>query len=177
MTDHTPHTQDQPPRFGRGMLIIFWLLVLGGLVFIIGRWQEKREYPNQNIQGTENASSRSVQLKRNVHGHYLTTGQINQHPVQFMLDTGATNVAIPLGVAKELGLKQGYAHKVVTANGITTAYQTELKHLKIGTIVLNDVKASITVGMGGEQILLGMSALKQLDFNQSGKTLTLTQYR
>ena len=63
--------------------------------------------------------------------------------------------------------------RVNTANGVATAYATRLSSLRMGAIELYDVSASIVPGMGGEQILLGMSVLKQVDFSQIGDELTL----
>ena len=60
-------------------------------------------------------------------------------------------------------------------NGIIQVYSTILDELKIGNILLHDVEASITPSMGGETILLGMSALKQVEFMQRGSNLTLRQ--
>lgn len=170
MTDKSP-TQG----IGRGMLIVFWLLVLGALAFFLGNWEERQYNPNQNISGTVSNAKRVVNLERNRYGHYVTTGQLNGSGVVFMLDTGATDVAIPSALAQKLGLKRGASFKVSTANGITHAYATTIRALSIGSITLYDVKAAIAPGMKGNEILLGMSALKQLDFSQSGNTLTLTQ--
>jgi len=65
---------------------------------------------------------------------------------------------------------------VSTANGNAEVRATKIDKLMLGTIQLQNVQASITPGMTGDEILLGMSVLKQLDFTQSGKTLTLRQY-
>ena len=162
-------------RIGKGMLWIFWCLVLACLVFLFGNMEKKRINPNQTVSGISSSNENIVELQRNVFGHYVANGKINEDDVVFMLDTGATNVAIPQKLAERLGLKRGARQQVYTANGIATAYATEIQSLRLGNIQLNDVKASITPGMTGDEILLGMSALKQLDFSQSGKVLTLSQ--
>ena len=94
-----------------------------------------------------------------------------------MLDTGATTVAVPSGVANNLNLPQGNPIRVNTANGVATAYQTQINKLTLGEIELYDVRASIVPGMHGEQILLGMSVLKQVEFSQVGDELTLKLVR
>jgi len=162
-------------RIGKGMLWVFWCLVLAALALYFGNLEKKRFNPNQNVSNQSNSNYNIVELERNAFGHYVTTGQVNNKNVVFMLDTGATNVAVPEGVAKQLGLRRGARQQVFTANGIATAYATEIQSLRVGSIELAKVKASITPGMTGESILLGMSALKHLDFSQSGKILTLTQ--
>ncbi len=163
-------------RFGRGMLSIFWLLVLGALFLAFTRWEGKQLNPNQNVHTESDGKSRRVSLERNRYGHYVTVGRVNGQHVVFMLDTGATMVAVPAGVAEQLGLEAGPAYQVQTANGLARAYATTLESVSIGNIVLHDVRAAITPGMQGEQILLGMSVLKELDFNQRGNTLTLEQH-
>jgi len=166
---------DSTRRTGKGMLWIFWILVLACLAFWFGNLEEKRYNPNQMVTTSSDTSENVVSLKRNVFGHYVTSGLINGTEVVFMLDTGATSVAVPGALADKLMLKRGPRQQVLTANGTATAYRTEIDSLKIGSIELNDVTASITPGMSGKSILLGMSALKQLDFSQSGDMLTLVQ--
>jgi len=114
-------------------------------------------------------------LQRNRFNHYVASGLINNTPVVFLLDTGATDVAVPAGLAERLGLKAGVARNAITANGIVQVYDTRIESLQLGSIQLENVRASINPGMSGNEILLGMSALKDLEFSQSGSTLTLKQ--
>lgn len=165
-----------PQKMGRGMLYIFWLLVLGGLAVVFSNTEKNRINPNQSASTSSTNDANYVELKRNAYGHYVTSGRINGSNVVFMLDTGATDVAIPSSVAKRLNLVRGKAHQVHTANGTARAYRTEIQSLEVGNIRLSNIRASITPGMHGNDILLGMSALKQLDFRQAGDTLTLTQH-
>lgn len=169
------NTSNDTNRIGKGMLWVFWLLTLGGLALYFGKLESNRLNPNQNITGQNEGDERIVKLERNAFGHYVATGYVNNIEVVFLLDTGATNVAVPEQLAYQLGLKRGGRHQVLTANGIATAYRTEIQSLHLGNIELNQVRASITPGMTGTEILLGMSALKHVDFSQSGKILTLIQ--
>ena len=105
----------------------------------------------------------------------MAGGTINGEDVTFLLDTGATQVAVPIEVAQRLGLQAGAAIIISTANGRATAHRTRLQRLQLGDIVLTDVDALIAPGMGGDDVLLGMSALKQLEFTQRGGTLLLRQ--
>lgn len=174
MSDNTE--KEQQKKIGGRMLWIFWVILLGALVMLFGNWEEKQYNPNQHIDGSSDDQSRTITLKRNRAGHYVASGAINDKPTVFLLDTGATDVAVPESLAKQMGLKRGQAISVMTANGIARAYQTEIRSLKLGNITLYNVRAAITPSMNGLEVLLGMSALKQLDFNQSGDVLTLTQY-
>ncbi|MFT6401763.1 MAG: aspartyl protease family protein, partial [Pseudohongiellaceae bacterium] len=87
--------------------------------------------------------------------------------------TGATDVAIPSRIADLAGLIPGTTSQAVTANGVINVFATTINELSIGTIALRNVRASIASNMPGETILLGMSALRQVEFTQRGSTLTL----
>ena len=160
---------------GRGMLYISWILVLIGLTYFFGLREKQQFNPNQTLVSSEDSGVREVTLKRNKFHHYVASGEINNVPVVFMLDTGATHVAVPQGLANKLRLKQGYKSRVTTANGIVEVYNTSIEKLELGPIVLHNVAASINPYMDGEEILLGMSVLKNLEFSQTGDNLTLRQ--
>lgn len=164
-------------KMGKGMLWVFWCLVLAALAMFFSQLEQNRYTPNQNVSALASSEHNIVELERNAYGHYVSSGQVNGKEVVFLLDTGATKVAVPESIAATLGLKRGAKQQIFTANGIATAYATEIQSLRIGTIELDSVQASITPGMSGEGILLGMSALKHLDFSQSGNILTLKQAR
>ena len=117
-----------------------------------------------------------VHLDSNPQGHFVADGRINGETVTFLLDTGATDVAIPAKLGDRLGLSRGAPVMLHTANGQTTGYRTVLDSLALGDILLHDVRAIVAPGFGGEQILLGMSALKQLEFTQRAGTLVLRQH-
>jgi aspartyl protease family protein len=163
-------------KIGTGMFILAWLVVLLLLGFYFDEELEQQFNPNQQPLSSNNANGRNeVILQPNRQHHYLINGLINDQEVVFLLDTGATDVAIPEKLARKLQLKRGQRQQVLTANGVATAYRTSLKQLQIGSIVLNDINASITPGMPGDIILLGMSALRELEFSQQGDTLILRQ--
>ncbi len=135
---------------------------------------EKRQYnPNQSPESRADATSSEVNLKRNRQGHYVASGLINFKEVEFLLDTGATDVVIPQRIARKLGLRRGRANRALTANGAVTVYDTNIDQLSIGDITLYNVRASINPAMRTPSILLGMSALKQVEFIQKGDSLTL----
>ncbi len=163
-------------HLGQGMLIACFALGLAALTLYFDGWLEHQTNPNQSPDYRETeAGIREVVLERNRQGHYVASGEINNVPVTFLLDTGATDVAIPAEVARKAGLREGIAGRASTANGVITVFATQVDELVLGNIVLTDVSASITPSMGGETILLGMSALRQVEFTQRGTTLTLRQ--
>jgi len=159
---------------GKGMIAIAMVLFLGMLTMLFDGALDKQVNPNTRIKSEQSEDGRTVvTLRRNRAGHYLSNGTINGQDVVFLLDTGATNVAIPKRTAELLGLHFGRTIQVSTANGRTTGYQTIIDHLTIGEISLSNIRAIITPNLN--EILLGMSALKQLEFTQKGKTLTIKQ--
>jgi len=163
-------------RLGKVMLVFGWILVLAMLTWIFNSTLEHRMNPNQHVQGNIlSDGTREVTLRSDRSGHYITSGEIHGEPVVFLLDTGATHVAVPAGVAERLNLEKGMAMRANTANGVITVYATLLDQVRLGTIELQNVRASINPHMEGEEILLGMSFLRHLEFTQRDDTLTLRQ--
>lgn len=163
------------PKLGKGMIYIAWILALGLITWGFQGWLENARNPNRQPASVTGAGGPEVHLLRNRYGHYQASGHINDQAVEFMLDTGATAVAVPGRVAQRLGLVRGPAMQVQTANGNATAYATRLDKLRLGDIELRNVRAHISPSMDGDEVLLGMSVLKHLDFSQQGDTLTLKQ--
>lgn len=164
-----------PRRLGKGMIALAWVLVLGLLTVYFGGWLDQQHNPNQYVAGQVIDGVHEVALRQNRYGHYVATGAINQQPVQFMLDTGATSVSVPENLALRLGLQRGVAQSVQTANGVITTYSTRLNRVDLGNIVLHDVYAHINPRMDGDEVLLGMSFLRGLEFTQRDGTLTIRQ--
>jgi aspartyl protease family protein len=164
-------------RFGTGMQVLAWISLLALLTLYFGDVLERQRNPNREVSTAVSAEGvREVELRRNRMGHYVSAGTINGEPVVFLLDTGATGVAIPSRLAERLRLPRGRPFVTNTANGQTRSYQTRLGEVAIGDIRLNNVDAAITPGLEMNEILLGMSFLKYIEFTQRGNTLTLRQY-
>ena len=174
MYDQDPGHQSEK-KMGKWMLVIAWVAGLGLLTLVFDKELTEQFNPNQNPQSTLFQDAAEVRLKRNRQGHYVTTGLINNEPVIFLLDTGATDVSIPYNLANHLRLIPGQTQRVMTANGTVNVSQTHIQELSIGDIRLFNIDANLNPGMGGREILLGMSALKQLEFTQKGEWLILRQ--
>lgn len=168
---------DKPAGRGaaRIMLILAWVAALALATHWFGGFEERRANPNRQPASVHGDGYIEVSLASSQGGHYVLDGRIDGHTVTFLLDTGATAVAVPQELAGTLGLKPGSPVQIRTANGTVTGWRTRLALLQLGDIHLRDVAALITPGMEGDQVLLGMSALKQLEFTQKGGTLVLRQ--
>jgi len=176
MPDQPEAEKGIPRRLGSGMIILAWLLVLGLLSFYFSEFLDRQRNPNTNINSRSTAGVNEVLLQQNRQGHYVASGRINGEAVEFMLDTGATMVAIPGHIARKLQLKRGPAMEVITANGRIVVYATRLEEVALGAITLNNVRATINPYMSDDSILLGMTFLKQLEFTQRNEQLILRQH-
>jgi aspartyl protease family protein len=155
------------------MVIAAWVLLLLLLTVFFNDRLDRQNNPNRQLATVISDGIPEVRLQRNRHGHYVATGLINGHAVEFMLDTGATDVSIPASVADELGLKRGRAMTYQTANGAINAWQTTVDTIQLGELQLGPIRASINPHDSSGAVLLGMSFLRHLDFSQQGNTLTL----
>tara|TARA_R100000654_G_scaffold3157_1_gene10964 strand:- start:646 stop:1290 length:645 start_codon:yes stop_codon:yes gene_type:complete len=110
-------------------------------------------------------------------GMYLTSGSVNGYTVDFMVDTGASVIAINGETAKRLGLDYLNANQigVRTASGVELAYSIELESVQLGDISLENVAAVVLDGPEPQRALLGMSFLNAFDMERKGERLDLRQ--
>ena len=127
--------------------------------------------------GGNSSSSPSVTLYANAQGHFVSECQINGASFKFIVDTGATTVALNSGDARfaKIDYKHGEPIQISTANGVVTAYRVTIASLKIGSITLNQVEASVLEGGSPSLVLLGMSALSRLDMQRQDIAMKLTK--
>ena len=113
-----------------------------------------------------------------VNGMYSTTGFINGHPVSFLVDTGATWIAMNVHQARSLGINFRYIGKrgsVSTANGVVPIYRILLDKVKVGEIELTNVAAGVLEGNSPTQVLLGNSFLNRVEMQRQGQVMLLKQ--
>ena len=118
----------------------------------------------------------AVRVWPTAQGMYAVVGSINGFPVNFLIDTGATLVAMSRREAKRLGidyLVRGDSSWVTTASGKVKAYYVVLDRVKVGDIALNRVKAAVLDSDYPSEVLLGMSFLSRLDMRREGSHLEL----
>ena len=162
-------------RLGKAMMICAWLAGIGLATHFFGIWEQRQHNPNTQPRSLHGDGFVELRLLSNRQGHYVFDGLIDGMPTTFLLDTGASAVAVPEALARRLQLTRGAPVDLDTANGRAQGWRTRLQRLELGDILLHDVPALIAPGMDGNEVLLGMSALKQLEFSQRDGTLVLRQ--
>ena len=120
-------------------------------------------------------SSQSATLTADPRGHFVVDGQINGGSVRFLIDTGATTIALSSADAVRLGIdyRKGRPDMMGTANGMVTAYALKLDTVRVGDIVLNNVDAAVLEGNPMPFALLGMSFLNRMEMKREGQTMVL----
>jgi len=125
------------------------------------------------------ASARTVSIARDGRGHFMTDARVDGRNVGFMVDTGATVIALTESDAARLGIRPfaaDYTMNVSTANGSAKAAPARLASIDIGGVVVRDVDALVMPDRVLGQNLLGMAFLSKLKrFEYSGGRLVLEQ--
>ena len=129
-------------RIGRRMIWLAALVLLGGLYALFSTLEQD----GGTVVSIDAGGAAMIVLKQDRNGHYQVQGEINNQPVNFLVDTGATDVAVPESMARALGLKFGPPVKVMTAAGPSKAWMTRLNEVSIGGISRGDARATLTRG-------------------------------
>lgn len=159
-------------KIGRMMFLITWLLVFFLMLLVFNRWESKS---SQTAAVSIDSRGRQMIIQGDRQGHYRFEGYINGVKVRFMIDTGASDVAVPNPLARQLNLTRYYPVQLNTANGQAQGHLTRLRTLTIGPIHLQNVRAVIMPGDGGKTVLLGMNVLSDLEMSQKENQLTIKQ--
>ena len=114
-----------------------------------------------------------VVVRRNRHGHYVAPGTVNGVEVEFLLDTGATNVAIPHGLALRLGLERGVPVEIHTASDVVPGYLVTLDEVSVGPLTVVHVRGSVSEHVIHDEVLLGMTFLRHFELSQERGLLRL----
>lgn len=159
-------SQDQYAHTGRVMFLLAWIVLFGVLFLFF-------YYHDQSGSSGISVSHNELVLRADRDGHYRTKGAINNYPVQFLVDTGASMVAIPQDLAERLHIPGRYPITLSTANGEVTGLLTRLEKLSFGAFTFEDVKAVIIPGDSDNTVLLGMNVLSKLNIIQQDQQLLL----
>lgn len=130
----------------------------------------------QHYSTAASDTRQSVTLAADTRGHFITDGAINDKPVRFVIDTGATMVALPAADALRLGLdyRKGEVALTKTAAGVVPVYRVRLERVRLGGIEIAGVDG-VVIEQGLDIALLGMSFLSRVEMKNEGQLMTLTR--
>ena len=120
-----------------------------------------------------------VVLKADARGNFVSSGQINGRIMQYMVDTGASTVAIGRPYAQRMGLKfeaQGQSVRMNTANGVAQGWRMRLDSVRVGDVELRGVDAIVTP-QPMPYVLLGNSFLREFEMSRNGDEMMLLKRR
>lgn len=145
-------------------------------ILLIGGEQVTARLDGRVSASKRPAAVQEVQVRRNTTGMYTTVGSINGLPVSFLVDTGATQVAMNASQARRLGIDFhviGTPAEVTTASGVERAWSVILDAVKVGDLEVRNVSAVVLEGAQPVLTLLGMSYLGRIDISNDGQLMTL----
>lgn len=148
-------------------------------VIIINGKQHELGLSRRISSSYKEAEIAEVRLQPGFGGHFLTPARINNRPVQVMVDTGASAVAMSLPQAKALGIdyRNGRLTNVSTAAGYVNSYQVLLDSVSVGNVRVDKVDALVNMSDFPDTILLGNSYLSRVKmFKQKGVLVLQNQY-
>jgi aspartyl protease family protein len=132
-----------------------------------------QHFETANMTGSRQA----VTLAPDSRGHFVTDGQVNGAHMRFLVDTGATLVAIPASDAARLGIdyRRGRRGISQTANGAVAFWRVTLDSVSVGGVTLTNVEGAVHDSGGLDVALLGMSFLGRTEMKREGPNLTLVK--
>lgn len=130
----------------------------------------------QTYSSRVSSERQSVTLAADASGHFIAEGTVNGGSMRFVVDTGATSIALPAADAERLGIdyRKGRRVSVQTANGDAIAYVVRLGSVRVGGIEIPNIDA-LVVERGLSIALLGMTFLNRVEMQRSGDRMTLTR--
>jgi len=130
----------------------------------------------QFARSGEGSGRPSVTLSADARGHFVSEGAVNGAPIRFVVDTGATLVALPASEANRIGIDYRKARIVIThtAAGAVPVYQVRFDSVRVGDIELAGVDG-VVVESGLDVALLGMSFLRRVEMRNDGQLMVLTR--
>ena len=124
--------------------------------------------------GAQREGGTQIVIPASSGGHFVTAGSINGKAVEFMVDTGATTIAMSVAEADRIGLKYKDNAKLTgnTANGTVSGYQAMLGVVRVGDVQVYNVEAAI-LPLPMPQVLLGNSFLNRFQMKRDNERMTL----
>lgn len=155
--------------------VMAWVFIFIGVIALVGLWDDVKSTVSPTI-GTMNSDG-DITIPRARDGHFYVTLQVNEEPVTFLVDTGASQVVLTQADARRVGIDPGdlnYIGRAMTANGEVRTAPVRLDEVALGPIIDRNVPAQVNEGLMS-QSLLGMTYLHRFDkieINRDGLLLT-----
>lgn len=142
---------------------------------INGRQQRMELSRDYSQGGCSTPEKQRMVIARGRGGHYWVNGSVNGNSMAFLLDTGASSIALNEVQAKRLGIDftAGQPMQVTTASGVERGWQVNLRSVKVGAIEVLGVEAIVLEGSYPTDALLGMSFLNRIGWRQEQDALIL----
>lgn len=155
-------------KAGRYMIILAWIFAFFLLALFF-------HFTTQSDTGSFEYSAQhgTLTIDGDAKGHYWVDGAINNVSVRFMVDTGASLVAIPENLVKKMGLSGRYPVRLQTAAGTVEGQLARVKTLRFSGFRFSNVKAVIMPADGSETVLLGMNILSDFTIMQKDGKLVI----
>ncbi len=135
--------------------------------------------PKAAVETPAPAGGRTLSIPRDGRGHFQTDARIDGQRIDFMIDTGASVVALNEKSAARFGLRPSrgdYNATVTTANGTIKAARTRIAMMEVGGLIVRDVDAMVLPDEALSENLLGLSFLSRLKrFEYANGRLVLEQ--
>lgn len=142
--------------------------------------QRRKLTLSRKVGGTYQAPEvDELRLTSGLNGHYWVDGRINSGRTRFLVDTGASSIAMSSVEARRLGIdySRGRLSKVGTAAGEVTAHEVTLNTVSVGPITLRNVAAVVVEGDSPSEVLLGNSFLHRVNIRiEEGKMIMKARY-
>lgn len=150
---------------GHISVLIIWVVIFT----LVYQYFDSQQKPKIAIakEGTRG----EIVIPRSSDGHYYVQGSINGFPVDFMIDTGASVVAISNELSRAANLPAGVPANFSTAGGMVSGEIVSGQTVEAGGIRVEGL--SVSVGLHGKTALLGQNFLRKVDVIQSNDTLIL----
>ncbi len=136
-----------------------WVFIFIGVIAVVGLWEDIRTTVGPSAQLT--VSESSIEVPRAPDGHYYLPMLVNDEPITFLVDTGASQIVLSTRDAERVGIdpeQLNYFGRAYTANGEVRTAPVRLRSLALGPITDNDISAWVNEGEL-HQSLLGMDYL------------------
>jgi aspartyl protease family protein len=163
------------------ILIVALVLLAGGVMAV--RYLESTTHAPVAMTATpapvsSSPSARNVVLTKGHNGHFQVDARVDGRRIEFLVDTGASHIALRQSEAGRLGIyprASDFTVRVSTANGITKAALVQLRSVEVGDIIVRDVAAIVHSDEGLSVNLLGMSFLSRVRWTHERGKLVLEQ--